>query len=392
MTLGRALWALGLWAALLAGILVAWSPRYWAVSVAIGSVSTLLVAWLIFARDIKLPMQTPLVVLIGAFGFLQVALHTTVLPQITIETAGVWALGAGVFIVSADITRDRSSRKMFLTLMLWSMTILAMAAMFQAFGEPDKVFGIFPATGVSFGTLLSRNQFAAMMEIAAPIALWYTMDRNPVFGGLCYAMILAAAFTAASRAGVVLIGLELVVFLVAVLATRPRQAKASFVMFGGVALLVGAACAIAGTDQIKARFEDKDPYAVRRELTDSTIRLIEKKPVTGYGVGTWRSIYPQAAVFDSGNPQLAFEAHNDWAQWTSDGGIPFLILMLGLVLWILKPAVESIWGIGVIGVMAHSYVDYPIREPALSFLWFAVAGAVSQYRKREIRGHRTHNE
>jgi len=390
MTLERALWAFGVWAALLAGILVAWSPRYWAVSVAIASVAIVLVAWLIFARNIRIPKQTPLVALIGGFGFLQVALHTSVLPQMTIETATVWALGAGVFIVSGDILRDRDARGVFLRLMLWSMTVLAVVAMFQAYGSPDKVFGIFAATDGGAGTLLSRNQFAAMMELAAPIALWYTMGRNPVPGGLCYVMILAAAFTAASRAGVVLIGLELVVFLVMAMATRRREAGAALAIFGGVGVLVAAACIIAGTDQIQARFEDQDPFALRRELTASTVKLIAERPISGYGLGTWRSVYPQAATLDTA--LLANEAHNDWAQWTSDGGIPFTILMLGLVLWISKPAVESIWGLGVISVMAHSYVDYPIREPALSFLWFAMAGAVSQYRKRENRGHRNHAE
>lgn len=371
-------WATGLWAALLAGILVAWSPRYWAVSTAIASVSILAACWLAFARDIRLPRQTALVALIGAFAFLQTAVHTTVLPQLTLESGTVWALGAVVFVLSADVLRERQGRRLFLELTMWSMTVLAIVAMFQAYGTPDKVFGIFPATEGATGTLLSKNQFAAMMELAAPIALWYTVDRNPVPGGLCYTMILAATFTAASRAGVVLVGAELVAFVVIVLFARRREARAYLTVLAGLAVLVGVASVIAGTDQIKARFEDKNPYEVRRQLVGSTVRLIEERPVTGYGMGTWRAVYPKEATFDLA--LLANEAHNDWAQWTSDGGIPFLALMLALVAWIAKPSVKSIWGLGVLSVMAHSYVDYPIREPALSFVWFAMAGAASQYR------------
>jgi O-antigen ligase len=377
------LWAAGLWAALLSGILVAWSPRYWAVSVAITSLSIITVCWLIRARNITFPQQTALVALIGAWGFLQMAFHTTLLPQLTLDSSIVWALGAGAFVLGAQMLRERASRHLFLELLLWSLTALGVIAMLQLYGTPGRVFGIFPAIGGVTGTLLSKNQFAALMELAAPISLWYMLDRNPLPGGLCYAMILAATFTAASRAGVILVCAELLVFLGVVLFTRRREAKAFLPIFAGLVMVVAMASIIAGTDQIMARFEDRNPYEVRRQLVDSTLKLIAERPWFGYGMGTWRAVYPRAATFDIA--LLANEAHNDWAQWTSDGGIPFLLLMAALVVWIAKPAIQSIWGLGVLSVMVHSYVDYPIREPALSFLWFALAGAVSQFDGKHLR-------
>jgi O-antigen ligase len=168
-----------------------------------------------------------------------------------------------------------------------------------------------------------------------------------------------------------------VVFLIGLLFARRREAKAFLPVFAGLGLLVAVAAIIAGTDQIRARFEDRNPYELRRELFDSTLKLIAERPWSGYGIGTWRAVYPRAATFDIA--VLANEAHNDWAQWACDGGIPFLLLMAALVAWLAKPAIQSIWGLGVLSVMVHSYVDYPIREPALSFLWFALAGAVSQF-------------
>ncbi len=370
-------WAAGLWAVVLAGILVAWSPRYWAVSVAITSLSIIMVCRLIRARDIKLPPQTALVALIGVWGFLQIAFHTTLLPQLTLDSSIVWALGAGAFVLGSQILRERAPRHLFLELLLWSLTVLAVIAMLQLYGTPGRVFGIFPAREGVTGTLLSRNQFGALMELAAPTALWYMLDRNSAAGGLCYAMILAATITAGSRAGVILVCLEPVVFLIVVLFSRRREAKTLLSIFAGLALLVAAATVIAGTDQIRARFQEKNPYELRGELFDSTLKLIAERPWSGYGMGTWRAVYPRAATFDVA--LLANEAHNDWAQWTAEGGIPFLLLMVALVLWIAKPAVQSIWGLGVLSVMVHSYVDYPIREPALSFLWFVLAGAVSQF-------------
>lgn len=375
--MSRALWVVGLWAALLTGIVVAWSPRYWAVSVSTISVSALVVARMVLARDLAFPKQTVLVAAIGAWGFLQIAVHVSVLPQLTVENSIVWGLGAVMFVMAAQILRDGESQRLFAELVLWSLTALAVIAMLQFYLSPERVFGIFPAIEGVTGTLLSANQFAAMMEIAAPIALWYMLDRNPLPGGLCYAMILAATFTAASRTGVILVCAELVVFVVVMLFTRRRKAKAYLAAFGGLALVVAMAAGIAGTDRIQERLEEKNPYAVRRELFDSTRKLIAERRWTGWGMGTWRAVYPKAATFDMA--LLANEAHNDWAQWTSDGGIGFLVLMAGLVVWVARPAAQSMWGLGVLSVMAHSYVDYPIREPALSFLWFAMAGAVTQF-------------
>jgi O-antigen ligase len=374
---GSTVWAIALWAALLSGIVVAWSPRYWAVSVAITSLSIVTACWLIRARDIRFPPQAALLAAIGAWGFLQIAFRTTLLPQLTFDNSILWALDAGAFILGSQILRERAPRHLFLELLLWSLTALAVIAMLQAYGTPGRVFGIFPAREGVTGTLLSPNQFAALMELAAPISLWYVFGRNPMPGGLCYAMILAATFTSASRAGVILVLAELVVFLGRSLFTSRREAKAFLPILGGLALLVAVASIIAGTDQIRARFQNKDPYVYRRELFNSTLKLIANRPWSGYGMGTWRAVYPRAATFDAA--LLANEAHNDWAQWTSDGGIPFLLLMAALVVWIARPAVQSVWGLGVLSVMAHSYVDYPIREPALSFLWFALAGAVSQF-------------
>jgi O-antigen ligase len=166
------------------------------------------------------------------------------------------------------------------------------------------------------------------------------------------------------------------VFVIVVLTGRRANARLLLSAGAGLAVVVAAAAVIAGTGPIEAKFADKDPYALRRQLLNSTVKLIDARPVTGYGLGTWRSVYPQMATFDVA--LLANEAHNDWAQWTCDGGIPFGLLVAGLVVWIAKPAIQSIWGLGVVGVMAHSFVDYPLREPVLSLLWFVMAGALTR--------------
>ena len=87
-----------------------------------------------------------------------------------------------------------------------------------------------------------------------------------------------------------------------------------------------------------------DPMAVRRELAWSTVHMAASHPWLGTGLGTWASVYPRYAVFDIG--LIANQAHNEWLQWTAEGGIPLGILLATLFLWSLRPGVSLRLGTG----------------------------------------------
>ena len=72
---------------------------------------------------------------------------------------------------------------------------------------------------------------------------------------------------------------------------------------------------------------------------------------------------PLYAIVDIG--AFANQAHNDWLQWAAEGGVPFSIMLASLVLWSLRPAFHSIWGLGVLAVFLHAIVDFPFSRPAL---------------------------
>jgi O-antigen ligase len=150
-----------------------------------------------------------------------------------------------------------------------------------------------------------------------------------------------------------------------------------------LALLVTAASMVAGTEQIWNRFQEQSPYALRGRIVQSTLRMIPLHPWFGSGMGTWPALYPEFATFDAGF--YINEAHNDWAQWTIEGGIPFALLLAALVVLLAAPATRSVWGLGVVSVMIHAFVDYPLREPVLLFFWFVLAGALTQTRHHPLR-------
>ena len=106
-----------------------------------------------------------------------------------------------------------------------------------------------------------------------------------------------------------------------------------------------------------------DPMAVRRELALSTVQMAASHPWFGTGLGTWPSVYPRYAIFDIG--LFANQAHNEWLQWTAEGGFPLGVMLATLFFWSLRPAFRSVWGLGVVAVFLHAIVDYPFSRPAL---------------------------
>jgi O-antigen ligase len=367
--------ALGL--ALTAGLVVAWSARSWRVAVAITSIALVAVLWAVTARTIRLPLQTIPVALIGAWGFLQLFLRASAVPHLTLRSGVIWAMSAIAFVLGSQIAQGRRSRRSFLNFMLWVSTGLAVLAMLQTYTSPGRELWLFPADDSVMGTFFYKNQFAAFMEIAAPIALWQIVRERVALGGICYAVIFAATLTSASRAGVTLVAAELIVFLALMVFQHRLPLKSAASVIAILVLLVAGASMVAGTEQTLTRFQDPNIYGVRRPLVDSTLRMIAERPWMGSGLGTWRAVYPRFATFDLA--VIANEAHNDWGQWAAEGGIPFFLLVAILVVWLGKASVQSVWGLGVPVVLLHAYVDYPLREPALAFLWFAMAGALTQF-------------
>jgi len=110
-------------------------------------------------------------------------------------------------------------------------------------------------------------------------------------------------------------------------------------------------------------------------------------PLIGWGLGCWPAVYPAFATFDPG--ALVNQAHCDWLQWTAEGGLPVGFAMLVLVIWAIKPAIRSIWGIGVIAVFIHAAFDYPFSRPAVGawpFLILSMAAAAHYSKSGDLFG------
>jgi len=373
-------------AVLFAGILACWASGYWPVAL-VATGAFILCAWVVISHPL-VPAGLVGLSLAGmvAWGLWQFAGGVTVYRFETGKALLFWAGNASVFVIARSACFATPARNRFLRGLLWFGSLVSLLAVVQYFTSQGKVFWLFPAgQECVLGPFLYKNECAAFIELVFPLAIYRSLvdDRDSLLYIAMAAAMFAAVITAVSRAGAVLVICELVVVLLlswrrGLIPAASLRRRAAWTAVLGVAL-----AAVVGWQVTLEKFREPESYRVRRELLLSSVAMVADRPVTGFGLGTWPVVYPAYARFDNG--LAANHAHNDWAEWAAEGGVPFFALMALVALWSVRPAADSLWGIGVPVIFVHSLVDYPLREPAVAAVFFAMLGALAARTEAPIR-------
>ena len=364
-------------------ILLAWAPERWAVSLLETGSFALAAAWAVrlAIRPLRLERSLAILPLAGTvlWGILQLCMGSSVYPRETWNALLMWTTNLAVFAVALQIFSNAGSRDRFLRATLLFGFALSVVSTLAMFTSRTNVFWIFPALSdrVPAGPFLSPNQYAAFIELVLPLALVRAASdaRRTVLFALMAGAMYASVIASASRAGFVLASLEIVAALALALGGRGATLRSIARVVAVLAAFIVLFTALVGWETLWNRLNRADPFAGRREMLDSTLDMIRDRPWTGFGLGTWSTVYPAYARYDDG--LFANHAHNDWAQWTAEGGFPFLALLLGIAVWSIRPALRSRWGIGAIAVFLHCMVDYPLQKPALAAFFFAVLAVLA---------------
>ena len=331
--------------------------------------------------DVLAGGQAPwLVYLIPLWGIIQIVAHTTASTFDTRQAVLRWGSLAGVFFLIQSIARFEADRQTFLSMFLGFATCMAVLCVVQLFTSEGRVLWIFP-TGYPdiYATFPNANNFAQFVEIALPVALWRALRRDSwswwyaLCGGILYASVIASA----SRAGALLCTAELLTMLAIGLASFCKAKTRSHSRNATITLILVPILAIiftfaVGWQRVWSRFQGDDPFSGRREFLVAAVDMARHKPLTGFGLGTFPEVYQRFAIRDF--PFYANHAHNDWAEFAADGGIPFLLLILIPFARAIPIALRHPWGLGLIVVMIHACVDYPFPRPAVSGWMFALLG------------------
>ena len=338
-------------------------------------------------------MTVPAVALaaISLWGFAQLSMGATVYRYATWEASlRAMACGATSWVAAKTLCEARL-RWRFLCAFAYFGLALSLVSVLEYFTSRGRILWVFasPYPDV-WGPFLSRNDFAGFMELSFPVALVLALDRRAqdarsVAGAIpdwvpvriplwVPACMLAAGLASGSRAGAILLLAETALILGLI---SRRRAAAKFVICTAIL------AAVSGAGTLIGRFAEKDPWRYRREIAESTFRLIADRPWSGYGLGTYAYVYPAYATFDIG--AVVEHAHNQWLEWAAEGGIPLALVWLTLAVGMSVRAVRSVWGIGILAAFLHAFVDYPFVRCGLTAWDFTLIGALSAEAVRKAK-------
>lgn len=250
--------------------------------------------------------------------------------------------------------------------------------------------------GLLLGFFANRNHHAVFLVVAF-VFLHFLLGsvRNTrlkyVAQFALTSLVLVAVLGTASRSGAILLALAIIVIWFLQLRSekfvqrRPKTLALGSVVFAGVC----AALVFVSGQTI-------DRYAtvtddMRFTIWQRTMDLVAMTFPFGSGLGTFVSIYKADEQLADLSPFFVNHAHNDYLELALEGGLPAMVAMAGLFIWLVSRLPEirrgpkgdyRIPALIVTGtLLAHSLVDYPLRTPALACIFGLALAVVAQQGK-----------
>lgn len=302
--------------------------------------------------------------------------------------------------------------------------VLAVYGLMQHFVNPRTIFWVRePKQAEPFGPYINRHHFAGYMELvlAMPLGLLFAgaieRDRMLLYAFASAIMAIALVMTN-SRGGMLSMVCEILFLALVAAAVRTRRrrgeepedrrtrVRAVATRAGlGFAMIIAVFAGVLyfGGDEALTRLlgtvDSSDPTTGRTHFWSGTVEIIKDHPLTGAGLGAFSAAYPR---YDTANGNYRLEqAHNDYLQILSDGGIVGGVLGLAFVVWLFVAALKRMQtrdkfrrGIalgalsGCAGVLVHSFFDFTLHTAAngLMFLLLAALATVNG-RVEEVETH-----
>jgi O-antigen ligase len=295
-------------------------------------------------------------------------------------------------------------------------TIIAIAVVSAVFGllrqtmQHQTGFGLpLLQTGIGYGQFINKNHFAYLMEMGFGLSLGLIFasgvrrDRAMIYLAVLLPIWMALVL-ANSRGGILAMVVQLGVTLLMFpsIATRSNRGRVwSFVRSPVVRIVVVLSliglCAIAvfwvGGDRLATSIEESRSEfpgarasrvgATRLEIWQATLRMCKDNPIAGVGMGGYWAAIPLYHVA-SGNltPQ---QAHNDYLELLSSGGIVGLAIGLWFAFTVFSRANENLRSpdrfrraacfaslIAIAGVAVHSLVDFGLHRMLNAMIFAAL--------------------
>jgi O-antigen ligase len=293
-----------------------------------------------------------------------------------------------VLLIAAECVRDEGARKKFAFTLIGFGALYAFFALAQQLNPNGKIFWFYTPRfhGSIYGSYVNHDHYAGLMEMLVPLPLVVSMGH--LFRGgkralvaFCAVLMASTIFLSGSRGGMIAFVVEIVLFG-ALTFMQNRNPRVALGMVALCALALGFLVFL-GKGKVLGRLGDLAP-GIRLNITQDCLRMFLHHPVSGWGLGTFPTVYPSYRSFYTN--LFVNEAHNDYAQLLVETGV----LGFGLMVWFLISLYrrglptsrrwEFKWDgalslaalMGSTGILFHSFVDFNLQIPANAAMFYVL--------------------
>jgi O-antigen ligase len=321
--------------------------------------------------------------------------------------------GAICFLLVQTLTRSREVRSVATALTIYGASI-ALFAVLQNLSAPTKLYRLKTSHlgGWIYGPYVNHNHYAGLMEMLIPVPLVFAFSR---FGHTRERWIAASAaafmgatiFLSGSRGGMIAFTVQVAIFIALIF--REHQKRNLAILLSAFLLLSIGVIAWTGGREVKARIatlaaEKHSDIStdIRLQIDRDILRMSRKRPILGWGQGTFANVYPRFRSFYT--DFLVNAAHNDYLQVLAETGILGFGTMMWFLVSVLRPALRKSdkWAsdlngavavaaiLGISGILIHSLVDFNMQIPGNAALFYSLCtvAAMEPRFKTHRRVHR----
>src|SRR5580692_542253 len=390
----------GLFGLLLFGPLAFGAVEPWSIFLMEAGSAALFLLWIaqqVLEGQIKIRWN-PLFLPMGVFGLLiisQLVFRITAYPHATVSLALLYfCYGLLCFLAGQTLLRGSQARSLAMIFSLYGAALAAFALVYGVSSNGKLYWLRQPRNGGwIYGPYVNHNHYAGLMEMLVPIPLILALTRlvsprTRAAAAAAAALMVATIFLSGSRGGMLAIVAELVV-LALLLVKQKRNLRTAMLVGVFLAIVVGFIIWIGGDAVAKRWASVSSSHSeisgdVRLNIDQDAFRMFLKKPVLGWGLGTFPVVYPGFRTFSTNF--FVNQAHNDYLQLLVEMGLLGFGTMLWFLLALYTRALKKIgnWTgeisgaatlacvLGLSGILVHSALDFNLQIPANAALFYVL--------------------
>ena len=340
------------------------------------------------------PLYLPMLAL-GIIVLAQLAFGWTSYRHDTFSKALLYlAYGLLAFLANQCLRRTSQAKALTAAVSAYGVA-LAGFALIQGLSSNGKLYWIRAPRfgGWIYGPYVNHNHYAGLMEMLVPIPLVFCLTRYAdrhlrKVAAAGAALMVGTIFFSGSRGGMLAITVELV--LLGVVLVKMQSGTKAAASMGFFAILVMVLLVWIGGLELSKRVttigsETRQEVSggTRWTIDKDSLRMFAKKPIMGWGFGTFPTVYPQFRTFHT--DLFVTDAHNEYQQHLAETGL----LGFAAMLWFLVTLYRSAWKkmqnwpnettgavafaclLGYTGILVHSFIDFNLQIPS-NAAWFYV--------------------